>query len=142
MDTFNPDCKNNLRGVKKMNLLNERIDRYILSLLNVEYIDFENSEIHNDGTIDIYLNKNKLPKLDFEIDDNDDNWILGQLELCEEVFIQIDTNIGIITGLFVEGFTVIHMFVDTFLNSEYAEQIDTYIDYIKKWCAKISHTDT
>ena len=125
-----------------MNLLNERIDRYILSLLNVEYIDFENSEIHDDGIIDVYLNKNKIPKPDFEIDDDSDSWILGQLELCEGVFIEIDTNIGIITGLFVEGFTVIHMFVDTFLNSEYAEQIDTYIDFIKKWCAKIKHTDT
>ena len=120
----------------------ERIDRYILSLLNVEYIDFENSEIHDDGIIDIYLNKNKIPKPDFQIDDNDDNWILGQLELCEGVFIEIDTNIGIITGLFVEGFTVIHMFVDAFLNSEYAEQIDTYIDFIKKWCTKTKHTDT
>ena len=125
-----------------MNLLNKKIDNYVLSLLNVKYIDFENSEIHDDEIIDIYLNKSKIPKPDFEIDDNDDNWILGQLELCEGVFIEIDTNIGIITGLFVEGFTVIHMFVDTFLNSEYAEQIDTYIDYIKKWCAKISHTDT
>ena len=123
-----------------MNLLNKKIDNYVLSLLNVEYI--EETKAHNDGTIDIYLNKNKLPKPDFEIDDDSDSWILGQLELCEGVFIQIDTNIGIITGLFVEGFTVIHMFVDTFLNSEYAEQIDTYIDYIKKWCAKISHTDT
>lgn len=125
-----------------MNLLNKRIDSYILSLLNAEYIDFENSEIHDDGTIDIYLNVSKLPEPNFQIDDNDDNWILGQLELCEEVFIQIDTNIGVITGLFVEGFTVIHIFADTFLNSEYAEQIDTYIDFIKKWCAKISHTDT
>ena len=111
-----------------MNLLNKKIDNYLLSLLNVEYI--EETKAHNDGTIDIYLNKNKIPKLDFEIDDNDDNWILGQLELCEEVFIQIDTNIGIITGLFVEGFTVIHMFVDTFLNSEYAEQIDNYYFYL------------
>lgn len=109
-----------------MNLLNERIDRYILSLLNVEYIDFENSEIHDDGTIDVYLNKNKIPKLDFEIDDDSDNWILGQLELCEGVFIEIDTNIGIITGLFVEGFTVIHIFADTFLNSDYVEQINSY----------------
>lgn len=125
-----------------MNLLNKRIDSYILSLLNAEYIDFENSEIHDDGTIDIYLNVNKLPKPDFQIDDNDDNWILGHLELCEGVSIQIDTNIGIITGLFVEGFTVVHMFVDTFLNSDYVEQIDTYIDFIKKWCAKIKHTDT
>ena len=125
-----------------MNLLNERIDRYILSLLNVEYIDFENSEIHDDGIIDVYLNKNKIPKPDFEIDDDSDSWILGQLELCEGVFIEIDTNIGIITGLFVEGFAVVHTFVDTFLKSEYIEQIDTYIDYIKKWCAKISHTDT
>ena len=123
-----------------MNLLNKKIDNYILSLLNVEYI--EETKAHNDGTIDIYLNVNKIPKPDFEIDDDSDSWILGQLELCEGVVIEIDTNIGIITGLFVEGFTVIHMFVDTFLNSEYAEQIDTYIDYIKKWCAKISHTDT
>ena len=125
-----------------MNLLNERIDRYILSLLNVEYIDFENSETHDDGTVDIYLDVNKLPKPDFDVDDDEDNWILGRLELCEGVFIQIDMNINVITGLFVEGFTVIHMFVDTFLKSEYVEQIDTYIDYIKKWCAKISHTDT
>lgn len=125
-----------------MNLLNERIDRYILSLLNVEYIDFENSEIHDDGTIDIYLNKNKIPKPDFQIDDDSDNWILGQLDLCDGVFIEIDTNIGIITGLFVEGFTVVHIFADTFLNSEYAEQINTYIDFIKKWCAKMTHTDT
>ena len=123
-----------------MNLLNERIDRYILSLLNVEYI--EETKAHNDGTIDVYLNKNKIPKPDFEIDDDSDSWILGQLELCDGVFIEIDTTIGIITGLFVEGFTVIHMFVDTFLNSEYAEQIDTYIDFIKKWCTKIKHTDT
>ena len=107
-----------------MNLLNERIDRYILSLLNVEYI--EETKAHNDGTIDVYLNKNKIPKPDFEIDDDSDSWILGQLELCEEVFIQIDTNIGIITGLFVEGFTVIHIFADTFLNSEYVEQINSY----------------
>ena len=107
-----------------MNLLNERIDRYILSLLNVEYI--EETIAHNDGTIDIYLNVSKIPKPDFEIDDDSDSWILGQLELCEGVFIQIDTNIGIITGLFVEGFTVINMFVDTFLNSEYAEQINSY----------------
>ena len=125
-----------------MNLLNKKIDNYILSLLNVEYIDFENSEIHDDGTIDVYLNKNKIPKLDFEIDDDSDNWILGQLELCEGVFIEIDTNIGIITGLFVEGFTVIHIFVDTFLNSDYVERIDTYINCIQKWCAKIKHTDT
>ena len=123
-----------------MNLLNKKIDNYILSLLNVEYI--EETKAHNDGIIDIYLNKNKIPKPDFEIDDDSDSWILGQLELCEGVFIEIDTNIGIITGLFVEGFTVIHMFVDTFLNSEYAEQIDTYIDFIKKWCAKVKHTDT
>ena len=121
-----------------MNLLNKKIDNYILSLLNVEYIDFENSEIHDDGTIDVYLNKNKIPKLDFEIDDDSDSWILGHLELCEGVFIEIDTNIGIITGLFVEGFTVIHIFVDTFLNSDYVEQIDTYIDFIKKWCAKMT----
>ena len=113
-----------------MNLLNKKIDNYLLSLLNVEYI--EETIAHNDGTIDVYLNKNKIPKLDFEIDDNDDNWILGQLELCEEVFIQIDTNIGIITGLFVEGFTVIHMFVDTFLNSDYVEQIDSYYFYLIK----------
>ena len=110
-----------------MNLLNKRIDSYILSLLNAEYIDFENSEIHDDGTIDIYLNVNKIPKPDFEIDDDDsDSWILCHLELCEEVFIQIDTNIGIITGLFVEGFTVIHIFADTFLNSDYVEQINSY----------------
>lgn len=115
-----------------MNLLNERIDRYILSLLNVEYIDFENSEIHDDGTIDIYLNVSKIPKPDFEIDDDSDSWILGHLELCEEVFIQIDTTIGIITGLFVEGFTVVHIFADTFLNSEYAEQIDSYYFCILK----------
>ena len=107
-----------------MNLLNKKIDNYILSLLNVEYI--EETKAHNDGTIDIYLNKNKIPKLDFEIDDNDDNWILGQLELCEAVSIQIDTNIGIITGLLVEGFTVIHTFIDTFLNSDYVEQINSY----------------
>ena len=44
-----------------MNLLNKKIDNYILSLLNVEYI--EETKAHNDGTIDIYLNKNKLPKL-------------------------------------------------------------------------------
>lgn len=123
-----------------MNLSHERIDRYILSLLNVEYI--EETKAHNDGTIDVYLNKNKIPKPDFEIDDDSDSWILGHLELCDGIFIEIDTNIGIITGLFVEGFTVVHMFIDTFLNSEYIEQIDTYIDYIKKWCAKISHTDT
>ena len=122
-----------------MNLLN-KIDNYVLSLLNVEYI--EETKAHNDGTIDIYLNVNKIPKPDFQIDDNDDSWILGQLELCEEVFIQIDTNIGIITGLVVEGFTVVYIFADTFLNSDYAEQIDTYIDFIKKWCAKIKHTDT
>ena len=107
-----------------MNLLNGRIDRYILSLLNVEYI--EETKAHNDGTIDVYLNKNKIPKPDFEIDDDSDSWILGQLELCDGIFIEIDTTIGIITGLFVEGFTVIHMFVDTFLNSEYVEQINSY----------------
>ena len=103
--------------------MNKKIDNYLLSLLNVEYI--EETKAHNDGTIDVYLNVNKIPKPDFEIDDNDDNWILGQLELCE-VFIQIDTNIGIITGLFVEGFTVIHIFTDTFLNSDYVEQINSY----------------
>ena len=112
-----------------MNLLN-KIDNYLLSLLNVEYI--EEAKAHNDGTIDIYLNKNKIPKLDFEIDDNDDNWILGQLELCEEVFIQIDTTIGIITGLVVEGFTVVYIFADTFLNSDYAEQINSYYFCILK----------
>ena len=112
-----------------MNLLNKKIDNYILSLLNVEYI--EETIAHNDGIIDVYLNKNKIPKPDFEIDDDSDNWILGHLELCEEVFIQIDTNIGIITGLFVEGFTVIHIFADTFLNSEYAEQIDTYMTLLR-----------
>ena len=121
-----------------MNLLNKKIDNYVLSLLNVKYIDFENSEIHDDGIIDIYLNVNKIPKPDFDVDDEEDNWILGRLELCEGVFIQIDMNINVITGLFVEGFTVIHMFIDTFLNSEYAEQINTYIDFIKKWCAKMT----
>ena len=107
-----------------MNLLNKKIDNYILSLLNVEYI--EETIAHNDGTIDVYLNKNKIPKPDFEIDDDSDSWILGHLELCNGVFIEIDTNIGIIAGLFVEGFTVIHIFVDTFLNSEYVEQINSY----------------
>lgn len=125
-----------------MNLLNKKIDNYILSLLNVEHIDFENSEIHDDGVVDVYLNAEKLPKPDFDLDDDEDNWILGRLELCEEIFIRIDMNINVIAGLFVEGFAVVHTFVDTFLKSEYIEQIDTYIDYIKKWCAKISHTDT
>ena len=125
-----------------MNLLNKRIDSYILSLLNAEYIDFENSEIHDDGVVDVYLNAEKLPKPDFDLDDDEDNWILGRLELCEEIFIRIDMNINVIAGLFIEGFAVVHTFVDTFLKSEYIEQIDTYIDYIKKWCAKISHTDT
>lgn len=125
-----------------MNLLNEKTDNYILSLLNAEYIDFENSETHDDGVIDVYLNAEKLPKPDFDVDDDEDNWILNHLEVCDEVYIQIDTNINVITGLFVEGFTVIHMFVDTFLKSEYVKQIDTYIDYIKKWCSKIKHTDT
>ena len=113
-----------------MNLLNKKIDNYLLSLLNVEYI--EETKAHNDGTIDVYLNKNKIPKPDFEIDDDSDSWILGHLELCEGVFIEIDTNIGIITGLFVEGFTVIHIFADTFLNSEYAEQINNYYFYLIK----------
>ena len=125
-----------------MNLLNKRIDSYILSLLNAEYIDFENSEIHDDGVVDVYLNAEKLPKPDFDLDDDEDNWILGRLELCEEIFIRIDMNINVIAGLFIEGFAVVHTFVDTFLKSEYIEPIDTYIDYIKKWCAKISHTDT
>ena len=125
-----------------MNLLNKKIDNYLLSLLNVEYIDFENSETHDDGVVDVYLNAEKLPKPDFDLDDDEDNWILGRLELCEEIFIRIDMNINVIAGLFVEGFAVVHTFVDTFLKSEYIEQIDTYIDYIKKWCAKISHTDT
>ena len=107
-----------------MNLLSKKIDNYLLSLLNVEYI--EETKAHNDGTIDIYLNKNKIPKPDFEIDDDSDSWILGQLELCEEVFIQIDTNIGIITGLVVEGFTVVYIFADTFLNSDYVERINSY----------------
>lgn len=123
-----------------MNLLNERIDRYLLSLLNVEYI--EETKAHDDGVVDVYLNAEKLPKPDFDLDDDEDNWILGRLELCEEIFIRIDMNINVIAGLFVEGFAVVHTFVDTFLKSEYIEQIDTYIDYIKKWCAKISHTDT
>ena len=123
-----------------MNLLNKKIDNYILSLLNVEYI--EETKAHNDGTIDIYLNKNKLPKPDFDLDDGEDNWILGRLELCEEIFIRIDMNINVIAGLFVEGFAVVHTFVDTFLKSEYIEQIDTYIDLIKKWCEKMKHTDT
>ena len=122
-----------------MNLV-KKIDNYLLSLLNVEYI--EETKAHNDGTIDVYLNKNKIPKPDFDLDDDEDNWILGRLELCEEIFIRIDMNINVIAGLFVEGFAVVHTFVDTFLKSEYIEQIDTYIDYIKKWCAKISHTDT
>ena len=107
-----------------MNLLSKKIDNYLLSLLNVEYI--EETKAHNDGTIDIYLNKNKIPKPDFEIDDDSDSWILGHLELYDGVFIEIDTNIGIITGLFVEGFTVVHIFADTFLNSDYVEQINSY----------------
>ena len=123
-----------------MNLLNKRIDSYILSLLNAEYIDFENSEIHDDGVVDVYLNAEKLPKPDFDLDDDEDNWILGRLELCEEIFIRIDMNINVIAGLFVEGFAVVHTFVDTFLKSEYIEQIDTYIDYIKKMvCKNKSH---
>ena len=108
-----------------MNLLNKRIDSYILSLLNAEYIDFENSEIHDDGVVDVYLNAEKLPKPDFDLDDDEDNWILGRLELCEEIFIRIDMNINVIAGLFIEGFAVVHTFVDTFLKSEYIEQIDT-----------------
>ena len=123
-----------------MNLLNKRIDSYILSLLNAEYIDFENSEIHDDGVVDVYLNAEKLPKPDFDLDDDEDNWILGRLELCEEIFIRIDMNINVIAGLFIEGFAVVHTFVDTFLKSEYIEQIDTYIDYIKKMvCKNKSH---
>ena len=125
-----------------MNLLNKRIDSYILSLLNAEYIDFENSEIHDDGVVDVYLHAEKLPKPDSDLDADEDSWLLGRLELCEEIFIRIDMNINVIAGLFIEGFAVVHTFVDTFLKSEYIEQIDTYIDYKKKWCAKISHTDT
>ena len=55
-----------------MNLLNEKIDNYVLSLLNVKYIDFENSEIHDDGVVDVYLNAEKLPKPDFDLDMFDD----------------------------------------------------------------------
>lgn len=53
------------------------INLYQLSLLNVEYIDFDNSVINSDGTVNIMLNTQKIPKPNFSV--NIDDWVFENL---------------------------------------------------------------
>ena len=53
------------------------INFYQLSLLNVDYIDFDNSVINSDGTVDIMLDTQKIPKPSCTV--NIDDWVFENL---------------------------------------------------------------
>lgn len=81
---------------------------YQLSLLNTEYIDFNNSVICKDGTVNIMLDTRRIPKPNFKVDDKD--WILKNLSESNECYIKFDPEQGIAKGLFIEFYAVLHKY--------------------------------
>ena len=64
------------------------INLYQLSLLNVEYIDFDNSVINSDGTVNIMLDTQKIPKPAVAV--NIDDWVFENLLDSDECYIKFN----------------------------------------------------
>ena len=84
------------------------INFYQLSLLNVDYIDFDNSVINSDGTVDIMLDTQKIPKPSCTV--NIDDWVFENLSDSDECYIKFNPESGIAEGLYVEYYAVLHKY--------------------------------
>lgn len=86
---------------------------YQLSLLNTEYIDFDNSVICKDGTANIMIDTRKIPKPNFKVNDKD--WIFKDLSDSDECYVKFNPEQGIAKGLFVEYYAVLHKYDSVYI---------------------------
>ena len=105
------------------------INLYQLSLLNVEYIDFDNSVICNDGTVNIMLDTQKIPKPNFAV--NIDDWVFENLLDSDECYIKFNPEQGIAEGLYVECYTVLHKYDFVYLTTLFFMRELNHPEYIK-----------
>lgn len=115
------------------------IELYQLSLLNIEYIDFDNSVICKDGTVNIMLDIHRIPKPNFEI--NDKEWIFKNLSESDGCYVKFDPEQGIAKGLFIEFHAVlqyefIYGFMEELNHPEYKKykcMYDKFNSKVMEW---------
>lgn len=105
------------------------INLYQLSLLNVEYIDFDNSVICNDGTVNIMLNTQKIPKPTFAV--NIDDWVFENLSDSDECYIKFNPEQGIAEGLYVEYYAEMHKYDFAYITTLFFMRESNHSEYIK-----------
>ena len=105
------------------------INLYQLSLLNVEYIDFDNSVINSDGTVNIMLNTQKIPKPNFSV--NIDDWVFENLLDSDECYIKFNPEQGIAESLYVEYYAVLHKYDFVYTTTLFFMRELNHSEYIK-----------
>lgn len=105
------------------------INLYQLSLLNVDYIDFDNSVINSDGTVDIMLDTQKIPKPNFAV--NIDDWVFENLSDSDECYVKYNPELGIVEGIFVEYYAVLHKYEFVYVTTLFFMRELNHPEYIK-----------
>ena len=120
----------NCKDVKPMDLSKIKpINLYQLSLLNVEYIDFDNSVINSDGTVNIMLDTQKIPKPTFAV--NIDDWVFENLSDSDECYIKFNPEPGEPEGLYVEYYAVLHKYDFVYTTTLFFMRELNHPEYIK-----------
>ena len=120
----------NCKDVKPMDLSKIKpINLYQLSLLNVEYIDFDNSVINSDGTVNIMLDTQKVPKPTFAV--NIDDWVFENLSDSDECYIKFNPEPGEPEGLYVEYYAVLHKYDFVYTTTLFFMRELNHPEYIK-----------
>lgn len=105
------------------------INLYQLSLLNVDYIDFDNSVINSDGTVDIMLDTQKIPKPSCAV--NIDDWVFENLSDSDECYVKFNPEQGVAEGIFIEYYAVLHKYEFVYITTLFFMKELNHSEYIR-----------
>lgn len=105
------------------------INIYQLSLLNVEYIDFDNSVVCDDGTVNLVLDTQKIPNPSFAV--SIDDWVFENLPESDECYIKFNSEQGIAEGIYIEYYAVLHKYEIVYIESLFFMRELNHSEYIK-----------
>ena len=105
------------------------INLYQLSLLNVDYIDFDNSVINSDGTVDIMLDTQKIPNPSCAL--NIDDWVFENLSDSDECYIKFNPEQGVAEGIFIEYYAVLHKYEFIYVTTLFFMKELNHSEYIR-----------
>ena len=105
------------------------INLYQLSLLNVDYIDFDNSVINSDGTVDIMLDTQKIPKPSCTV--NIDDWVFENLSDSDGCYIKFNPEQGAAEGIFIEYYAVLHKYEFIYVTTLFFMKELNHPEYIR-----------